>query len=65
MASIRCCKAGFLRELHEELYRLVSDAILRVIEIDSRRFGSQAPATLIVIREQTSQMQVRGLFDGL
>src|SRR5260370_789894 len=50
-------QAGFVREFDKELHRLVGDAILRVIEIDARRFGCQTSATLSVIREQISQMQ--------
>src|SRR5258708_29340152 len=53
-------QAGFLRELGEKLKRLVSDAILRVIEINARRFGGKAPATLTVIGEQIPQMQRAG-----
>jgi hypothetical protein len=53
---------GFLRKLEEELDRLARDAILRVIEVNARRFGRQTLAALRVIREQISQMQPAGLF---
>ena len=50
IASIRVAQAGFLRQLQEQLERLVGDAILRVIEVDARasavirspRLGSSA-----------------------
>src|SRR5258706_16229269 len=54
-------QSGFLRESREEIKRLVSDAILRVMEINARRFGRKAPATLTVIGEQIPQMQGAGL----
>ena len=50
-------QAGFVRELQQELHRLAGDAVLRVIEINARRFGGQALAALAVIREQIAQVQ--------
>src|SRR4029077_11257368 len=54
-------QSGLLRELHEELNRLIRDSILRVIEIDPRGFGRKPPAAFAIIREQIPQMQAAGL----
>ena len=42
---------GFLRELKKELDRLLSDAILRIIEVNARTLSRQTRATLSVIGE--------------
>ncbi len=44
-------QTGLLRELKEEPDRLVGHAILRIIEVNTRRFGRHTLAALIVSRE--------------
>ena len=62
-------QAGFLRQLQEELHRLVGDAVLGVIEVDADGLGGQALAALGVFREESSKMQLPDLlvmgFEGL
>ena len=50
-------QAGFLGKLSEELNGLGGNSVLRIIEVNTRRFGSDALAALAVIGEQISQMQ--------
>jgi hypothetical protein len=53
---------GLLSELCQELNRLISYAVLRIVEVDARRFDRHALAALGVLREQSPQMQLANLF---
>jgi len=50
-------QAALLGELQEQFDGLVGDAVLRVVEINARRFGRKALTTPWIVREELSQMQ--------
>src|SRR6266567_6355317 len=50
-------QAGLLRQLQEELYGVGGDAVLRVIEINSRCFRCQALPALWIACEELAQMR--------
>src|SRR5271157_3086750 len=54
-------QAGFLCQLQEELESFVGDAILRVIEEDTRSLARHPLATLGIIGEQFPEMQFSDL----
>ena len=49
---------GFLGKLQQELEGFVSDAILRVVQIEAQRFGRHTLATFGIIRKKLAQMQL-------
>ena len=51
-------QAGFLRKLHKESERLIRDAVLRVVEVDTSGLGRQALPAFRVVCEEFSEMQV-------
>ena len=54
-------QAAFPGQLHEELQRLVRDAVLRVIEKDARGFSRQTLAAFGIRREERAEMDVLDL----
>ena len=54
---MRCAQARLSGELKQELQRLVSDAILGIVEIDSDIFDREALAPLGVIGEELAELQ--------
>jgi hypothetical protein len=55
-------QAGVLREQGKKLYRVVGDAVFRIVEIDADSFGGQTFATLAVFRKEVPQVQFTHLF---
>src|SRR5712691_3927287 len=51
-------ESGCIRELQEQLEGLVGDAILRVIEVDTYRFGRHTLAACGIIRKKLAQMEL-------
>jgi hypothetical protein len=51
-------QAGFIGEPHEQLQRFIGDAVLRVIQMQTRSFGRHALAALRVVRKELAQMQL-------
>ena len=62
-------QTGFLRQLQEELNRLVGDAVLGVIEVDADGLGGQALPALGIFGEELPKMQLPDFqvmgFEGL
>ena len=54
-------KAGLLGQLNQQPHRLISDAVLRVVQIQPDRLGRQPFAPPGVVREQRPQVQVSQL----
>ena len=50
-------QAAFLRKPHEQPDRLVSDAVLRVVEVNAGGFGREALAAPGIVGEELPQMQ--------
>jgi hypothetical protein len=50
-------QAALLGKLHEQPDGLVGYAVLRVVEINARRFGRKALTTPGIVSEELSQMQ--------
>src|SRR5579875_1179379 len=53
---------GFLGELKKSLNSLICDAVFRIIQVNTDRFGCHSRATLWIISEQAPQMQFANLF---
>ncbi len=53
---------ALLGQLHEQLERLVGDAMLRVIEENARRLGCHPLATPRVVGEERTKVQVPNRF---
>src|ERR1700751_2940243 len=51
-----CLESGLLRQLYEKLDCLVTDPILRIIEIDSHGFCSHAFATCRITGEEIAEV---------
>ena len=49
---------GLLRQLQQKLEGFVGDAVLRVIQVEARRFGRHAFAAFRVIGKELAQMQL-------
>ncbi len=62
-------QAGFLRQLQQQRYRLVGNAVLGIIEVDADGLGGQALPALGISREELPKMQPANLlvmgFEGL
>jgi len=54
-------QAGLLRQFQQESQGSGGDAVLRVIEIQSNRFGRQALAAFGIVGEERAEMQVSDL----
>ena len=62
-------QAGFLRQLQQELERLIGDAVLRIVEVDADGLDRHPLPALGVVREELPEMQLADLrvmgFEGL
>ena len=50
-------QSGCLGELHEQVERLVGDAVFRVVEVEAHRLGRQALAASGVCGKEIAQVQ--------